>query len=172
MAVAVLVGGLTGLTAQAVFSGAGTVAVYHREGTNPPVTGYGGKYTSQLTCKCGTADVHVATAYSNISQEDADNWAKSACFDYCRNTNPPKGGVPPPSGTWRPTSTTSDKHPGTLLALSPEHFAAYLPGSETPVAESADAQGLALKLMYLTDAPVVMLAGPIEYFEAAKPVCE
>lgn len=168
-AVVVLVGGLS---AQAAHLGASTVAVYHREGTNPPVVGFEGKYTGQATCKCGTSDVQQATAYSDISQDDANKWAEAACFALCLNTKPPKG-MPPPSGTWSPVlSSGGDTQPGTVFAQSPEHFVAYLPGSDVPVAESSDSLGLALDLIRLTGTPVVYLAGPLEFFAQAKPVCE
>lgn len=168
-AVVVLVGGLS---AQAARMGAGTVAVFHREGT-PPVVGFEGKFIGSAICKCGTSENQVATAYSDISQDDADKWAAAACFDLCLKTNPPKGSLPPPSGTWRPILGGDGKsQPGTLFAHSPEHFVAYLPDSDVPVAESSDSLGLALELIRLTGTPVVYLAGPLEFFAQAKPVCE
>ncbi|XXF81373.1 hypothetical protein P2318_16910 [Myxococcaceae bacterium GXIMD 01537] len=171
-AVVVLVGGLS---VQAARIGAGTVAVYHREGTQPPVVGLEQKFTGHATCKCGTFETQEATAYSSISQEDADKWAEAACFQLCLKTNPPKGSIPPPSGTWSPVlvgSGDGKAQPGTVFAHSPEHFVAYLPDSEVPVAESSDALGLALDLIRVTGTPVVYLAGPLEFFAQAKPVCE
>lgn len=166
MTLAVLVGCLTSLVAQGAQIGAGTTAFYLQGGKEPPVWGKK-QYTATVKCACGDASETSATAYSEYSEADAQAWAEAACFMLCLEKDPHQLD---PIGVWGLIPVTPKKPLGTVVALDPGHFAAYLPFNSEPVAESSDPVALALQLIQLTKIPAVYLAGPEEFFGQA-PQC-
>ncbi|HEX5749577.1 MAG TPA: hypothetical protein VFZ09_25330 [Archangium sp.] len=145
--------------------GAGTIAVYNPAGKEPPVWAKK-QYEARLQCMCGGASTEVI-AYSDLSWEDARRWADSACFRFCLENKWPHA---EPFGVWGVIPVMDQAPLGTVAALAPDLFAAYLPGQETPVAQSKEPVALALQLMSLTNVTAVMLAGPEEFFGQA-PQC-
>lgn len=155
--------------AEAAFVGA--TAFYQSAGSNPPSNPpVGNRCTHWVTvqCGCGWYDSPQVRACSELSVEDARQWAMYACFLYCQKNDPWNLGEPGPTGIYSPTSTMSPAA-GVLHAAAPGVFQAYAPGSPGPIGQSSDLEGLAAQLTQVTGSPTCWLSGPLDFFGTATP---
>ena len=163
--------GLEGSAARAAQMGAGTTAVFYNPGQNPPVWAKKPfEATQDCWCKYANPQSQTVTGYSDYSLDDARQWANAACTMRCLQAQQTPIWDSSIFGMWGTMPVTSTKPLGTVKAVGPGSFAAYLPSNNQAVTASGDPVALALQLMSQTRIAAVMLAGPAEYF-AQTPQC-